>query len=128
MRLFRYVLKLSKKEYKDIEKEKRINIKTDLSPEILKVDIKNNFLIVITDNSLIVGVLMLQKYSEAPLNNGDNYRFDFNNLNTCLVYVNNSVAVIEFGKNKIMGYFRTDYCHPKSISARLFTKLGKLLN
>ena len=58
MRLFRYVWKLSK-EYndkyeitytslqqitvKDIEKKRRINIKTDLSPETLKVDIKNNF-------------------------------------------------------------------------------------
>ena len=111
---------------KDIEKERRINIKTDLSPEILKVDIKNNnFLIVNTDNSLIVGDLTLQKYSEVPWNNGDNCRFDFNNLNTCLVYVNDSVAVIEFGKNEIMGYFRTEYCHPNLISARLFTKAGK---
>ena len=111
---------------KDIEKERRISIKTDLSPEILKVDIKNNnFLIVNTDNSLIVGDLTLQKYSEVPWNNGDNCRFDFNNLNTCLVYVNDSVAVIEFGKNEIMGYFRTEYCHPNLISARLFTKAGK---
>ena len=96
--------------------------------EILKVDIKNNFLIVITDNSLIVGVSILQKYSEAPVNNGDNYRFDFNNLNACLIYVNNSVAVIGFGKNEIMGYFITEYCYPNLISARLFTMLGKLLN
>jgi intraflagellar transport protein 172 len=111
---------------KDIEKERRINIKTDLSPEILKVDIKNNnFLIVNTDNSLIVGDLTLQKYSEVPWNNSDSCRFDFNNLNTCLVYVNDSVAVIEFGKNEIMGYFRTEYCHPNLISARLFNKAGK---
>jgi intraflagellar transport protein 172 len=111
---------------KDIEKERRISIKTDLSPEILKVDIKNNnFLIVNTENSLIVGDLTLQKYSEVPWNNSDSCRFDFNNLNTCLVYVNDSVAVIEFGKNEIMGYFRTEYCHPNLISARLFNKAGK---
>ena len=110
---------------KDIEKERRISIKTDLSPEILKVDIKNNnFLIVNTDNSLIVGDLTLQKYSEVPWNNSDSCRFDFNNLNTCLVYVNDSVAVIEFGKNEIMGYFRTEYCHPNLISARLCNKAG----
>ena len=72
-------------------------------------------MIVNTDNSLIVGDLTLQKYSEVPWNNSDSCRFDFNNLNTCLVYVNDSVAVIEFGKNEIMGYFRTEYCHPNLI-------------
>lgn len=111
---------------KDIEKERRINIKTNLAPEILKVEIKNNnFLIVNTDNSLIVGDLTTQKYSEVPWNNSDSYRFDFNNLNTCLVYVNDEVAVIEFGINEIIGYFKTEYCHPNLISARLFTKANK---
>ena len=111
---------------KDIEKERRINIKTNLAPEILKVEIKNNnFLIINTDNSLIVGDLTTQKYSEVPWNNSDNCRFDFNNLNTCLVYVNDEVAVIEFGNNEIIGYFRTEYCHPNLISARLFNKENK---
>ena len=111
---------------KDIEKERRINIKTNLAPEILKVEIKNNnFLIVNTENSLIVGDLTTQKYSEVSWNNSDNCRFDFNNLNTCLVYVNDEVAVIEFGNNEIIGYFRTEYCHPNLISARLFNKADK---
>jgi len=111
---------------KDIEKERRISIKTNLAPEILKVEIKNNnFLIINTDNSLIVGDLTTQKYSEVPWNNFDSCRFDFNNLNTCLVYVNDEVAVIEFGNNEIIGYFRTEYCHPNLISARLFTKENK---
>ena len=111
---------------KDIEKERRINIKTNLAPEILKVEIKNNnFLIVTTDNSLIVGDLTTQKYSEVPWNNSDSCRFDFNNLNTCLVYVNDEVAVIEFGNNEIIGYFRTEYCHPNLISARLFNKANE---
>ena len=111
---------------KDIEKERRISIKTNLAPEILKVEIKNNnFLIINTDNSLIVGDLTTQKYSEVPWNNPDSCRFDFNNLNTCLVYVNDEVAVIEFGNNEIIGYFRTEYCHPNLISARLFNKGNK---
>ena len=111
---------------KDIEKERRINIKTNLAPEILKVEIKNNnFLVITTDNSLIVGDLTTQKYSEVPWNNSDSCRFDFNNLNTCLVYVNDEVAVIEFGNNEIIGYFRTEYCHPNLISARLFNKGNK---
>ena len=111
---------------KDIEKERRISIKTNLAPEILKVEIKNNnFLIINTDNSLIVGDLTTQKYSEVPWNNADSCRFDFNNLNTCLVYVNDEVAVIEFGNNEIIGYFRTEYCHPNLISARLFNKANK---
>ena len=111
---------------KDIEKERRINIKTNLAPEILKVEIKNNnFLVINTDNSLIVGDLTTQKYSEVPWNNADSCRFDFNNLNTCLVYVNQEVSVIEFGNNEIIGYFRTEYCHPNLISARLFKKPNK---
>ena len=111
---------------KDIEKERRINIKTNLAPEILKVEIKNNnFLVINTDNSLIVGDLTTQKYSEVPWNNSDSCRFDFNNLNTCLVYVNQEVTVIEFGNNEIIGYFRTEYCHPNLISARLFKKPNK---
>ena len=110
---------------KDIEKERRINIKTNLAPEILKVEIQNNnFLVVKTDNSLIVGDLTTQKYSEVPWNNND-CKFDFNNYNTCLVYVNDEVAVIEFGNNEIIGYFRTEYCHTNLISARLFTKGNK---
>jgi adiponectin receptor len=72
---------------KDIEKERRINIKTNLAPEILKVEIKNNnFLVITTDNSLIVGDLTTQKYSEVPWNNSDSCRFDFNNLNLQNVY------------------------------------------
>ena len=113
---------------KDIEKERRINIKTNLAPEILKVEIKNNnFLVINTDNSLIVGDLTTQKYSEVPWNNSDSCRYDFNNFNTCLVYVNDEVAVIEFGNNEIIGYFRTEFCHPNLISARLFTKGNKCI-
>ena len=105
---------------KDIEKGKRLTIKTTLSNEIQKVNIQNNnFIVVNTETSLIVGDITSQKWSEVPWNTNGNEKYDFNNYNTCLVYVNGEIAVIEFGNNEIVGYFRTDFPHPNLISANI---------
>ena len=111
---------------KDIEKNKRMTIKTSLSNEILKVNIQNNnFIIVNTETSLIVGDLTTQKWSEVPWNTNGNEKYDFNNNNTCLVYVNGEIAVIEYGNSEIVGYFRTDFPHPNLISAKISSNKNK---
>lgn len=116
-------ISLSQIMIKDIEKGKRMTIKTHLAPEITKVEVQNNnFITINTESSLIVGDLSTQKWSEVPWNSNGNEKFDFNNVNTCLVYVSGEIAVIEFGNNEIVGYFRTEYCHPNLISAKISSK------
>ena len=119
-------ISLSQVLIKNIENDKRMTIKTTLSPEINKVSIENNnFVIINTKNSLIIGDLTSQKFSEIPWNLSGEEKFDVNNYGICLVYVNGEIAVIEFGNNEIVGYFRTDFSHPNLISAKIEKKKDK---
>ena len=116
-------ISLSQIMIKDTKKGKRMTIKTTLSPEILKVNVQeDNFIIINTENSLIVGDLTLQKISEVSFNSNGTEKFDFNNYNSCLVYSTGEIAVIEFGNNEIIGYFKTDYSHQNLISAKISSK------
>lgn len=107
---------------KDVEKNKRMTIKTNLSNEITHVNIQsNNFIVATTERSVIVGEISTQKWSEVQWNFTGNEKYDFNNSGVCLVYVNGEIAVIEFGNNDIVGYCRTDYSHPNLVSAKITT-------
>ena len=116
-------ISLSQIMVKDTKKGKRMTIKSNLSPEILKVNIQDeNYIIINTEHSLIVGDLSLQKFSEVPFNSTGTEKFDFNNYNSCLVYSTGEIAVIEYGNNEIIGYFKTDYTHQNLISAKISSK------
>ena len=116
-------ISLSQIMVKDTKKGKRMTIKSNLSPEILKVNIQEeNYIIINTEHSLIVGDLSLQKFSEVPFNSTGTEKFDFNNYNSCLVYSTGEIAVIEYGNNEIIGYFKTDYTHQNLISAKISSK------
>lgn len=115
-------MSLSQIMIKDLEKGRRINIKSTLAPEILKVSVQNNnYIVITTESSLIVGDLNTQKWSEVPWHSTGEEKYDFNNCNTCLVYVNGEIAVIEFSNNEIVGYFRTEFSHPNLVSAKVLS-------
>ncbi|MCQ2816330.1 MAG: hypothetical protein MJ252_03590 [archaeon] len=105
---------------KNTETTKRLIIKPRLSDEIIKLNIYlDNFVVMFTKESLLVGDISLEKYSEIPWKKADNEKFDFSNTNVCMIYSSEGLALIEYGSNEILGYCPTEYIHSNLISCRL---------
>jgi intraflagellar transport protein 172 len=105
---------------KNIETNKRLVIKPNLSSEINKINIYlDNYIVMQTKESLILGDLDSEKYSELPWNFNSTEKYDFSNLNVCMIFSSGELTLIEYGNNEIMGYCRTEYIHSNLISVRL---------
>ena len=105
---------------KNLETKKRLIIKPQLSIEITKINIYlDNYVVMFTKESLIVGDLNLEKHSEIQWKKTGQEKFDFSNYNVCMVYNTEGLALIEYGSNEILGYCPTDYIHSNLISCRL---------
>ncbi len=105
---------------KNMETNKRLVIKPSLSSEINKINIYlDNYIVMHTKESLIVGDLDYEKYSELPWNFNNTEKFDFSNPNVCMIFNAGELTLIEYGNNDIMGYCRTEYIHSNLISVRL---------
>ena len=88
--------------------------------EIIKVNILNDrYAIAHTKETLVTGDLQTDKCSEFEWRGGGNERFDMKNQNLCLIFNAGEVSIIEFGRNEILGTFRTEYVNPNLISAKL---------
>lgn len=88
--------------------------------EIIKVNILNDrYAIAHTKDTLVAGDLETKKCSEFEWRGGGNERFDMKNQNLCLIFNAGEVSIIEFGRNEILGTFRTEYINPNLISAKL---------
>ena len=88
--------------------------------EIIKTKILNDrYAIGHTKDTLVIGDLETNRCSEFEWRGGGNERFDMKNQNLCLIFNAGEVSVIEFGRNEILGTFRTEYISPNLISAKL---------
>ncbi len=115
---------------KNIETNKRLVIKPSLSNEIQKINIYlDNYIVMHTKESLIIGDLDFEKSSELPWNFNSTEKFDFSNPNVCMIFNAGELTLVEYGNNEIMGYCRTEYIHSNLISVRLnynnFIGVGK---
>ena len=105
---------------KNLETQKRLVIKPQCSTEITKININlDNYLILNTKESLIIGDIDQEKYSELQWCYSGDEKFDFTNLNVCMVYNSGELTLIEYGNSQILGYCKTEYIHSNLISARL---------
>jgi intraflagellar transport protein 172 len=107
---------------KNTETNKRLVIKSQLSSDILKLNIYlDNYIVMATRESIVLGDLEGEKCSELPWNVTGKEKFDFNNPNVCMIYSSGELALVEYGRNDILGYCRTEYIHSNLISVRLGT-------
>lgn len=105
---------------KNTNTSKRLIIKPKYSTEITKMNIYlDNFVVMFTKESMIVGDITLEKYSEIQWRRGGQEKFDFSNTNVCMIYSIEGLALIEYGSNEILGYCPTEYVHSNLISCRL---------
>ena len=105
---------------KNNQTQKRLVIKPKLSSQILKINIYlDNYVVIFTKESLILGDLNLEKHSEIQWKRTGNEKFDFSNFNICMVYSNEGLALIEYGQNEILSYCPTEYINKDLISCRL---------
>ena len=105
---------------KNLETLKRLVIKPQHSTEITKININSdNYLVLYTKESLIIGDIEQEKYSELQWAPTGEEKFDFTNLNVCMIYNAGELTLIEYGNSQILGYCKTEYIHSNLISARL---------
>ena len=105
---------------KNTSTQKRLVIKPKLSSQITKINIYlDNYVVMFTKESLILGDLNLEKYSEIPWKRTGQEKFDFSNYNICMVFSNEGLALIEYGTNEILSYCPTEYISSNLISCRL---------
>ena len=105
---------------KNLETQRRLVIKPQFSTEITKININlDNYLVLNTKESLIIGDIDQEKYSELQWSPSGEEKFDFTNTNVCMVYNAGELTLIEYGNSQILGYCKTEYIHSNLISARL---------
>ena len=105
---------------KNTTNQKRLVIKPKLSSQIVKINIYlDNYVVMFTKESMILGDLNLEKHSEIPWKRNGQEKFDFSNYNVCMVYSNEGLALIEYGSNEILSYCPTEYVNSNLISCRL---------
>jgi len=105
---------------KNLESGKRLVIKPNLSEEITKINIYlDNYVVMFTKESLVLGDLENEKSSEISWHQSGQEKFDFYNQNVCIVYNQGELILVEYDKNEILGYCRTEYIHSNLISVRL---------
>jgi intraflagellar transport protein 172 len=107
---------------KNIENNKRLVVKIQLSTEIAKMNIFNNNIVFTTKDSLIIGDVDGGKYSEIPWTVSGKEIYDFSNPGMCMIYHTGELVIIEYGKNEIIGCVKADYIHPNVVSARVDIK------
>jgi len=95
-------------------------INSRLSLEITKVNIyKDRYLVASTFESIILGDLITCKVSEVMWRGSGNEKFDFNNLNVCMIFNAGELTLVEYGQNEPLGTCRTEFKKASQISARL---------
>ena len=72
-----------------------------------------------TNDTLVIADIETNKCSEFEWRGGGNEKFDMKNQDLCLIFNAGEVSIVEFGKNDILGTFRTEYVSPNLISAKL---------
>lgn len=105
---------------KNLETSKRLIFKPKHSQEIVGMKIyKDNFIVITTRESIILGDIENEKQSEIVWNINGKEKYDFSNPNVCMIYAAGELTLIEYGNDEILGYCKTEYIHTDLISARL---------
>eukprot|EP00898_Chlorokybus_atmophyticus_P006921 jgi/Chlat1/722/Chrsp104S01301 len=105
----------------------RTLLKSHFGYEITKINVyKDQFVVANTPETLLVGDLETCKLSEVPWrnNSGGRERFFFDTPGAIMVHSAGELAVIEYGRNEIVGGCRTEHVSPFLLSVRLGESRG----
>ena len=111
---------------KNLSSNKRLNFKssTITIPRIEKISIqKDNYIIITTQDKLIIGSINLGLFSEINLILNGNEIFDFNNDKICMIYCQGDVNFIEYGINEVIGTCKSDIDKLNSIIIKSFKQV-----
>ncbi len=105
---------------KTIQSGSRVAIKTELAPEIQRVNVlQDRFIVAHTSQSLLLGDLETGNLSEIAWRGSGKEKFDFSNPGVCMVSNSGELTLIEFGSNEPLGNARTEFVKPSLISVRI---------
>eukprot|EP00906_Rhabdomonas_costata_P036994 RCo051951 len=100
----------------------RILLKSQFGYEVQRLNVyQDRYLVAHTDTTLLLGDLVSCKLSEVPWPNttrGEE-RFIFDNPQVCLVYHAGELAVVEYGRNEVLGVCRTEHISAHLVSVRI---------
>lgn len=105
---------------KNIETKERVNLNLTISTEVEKISVqKDNYSIVTTNKSILIGCVGLGLYSELNWVLSGNEFFDFSKENVCLIYVLDEINIVEFGEHAILGCFKSSFLQKDLVSVRI---------
>lgn len=95
-------------------------IKTDLAPEIQRVNVlQDRYVVAHTNQSLLLGDLETGNLSEIIWRGSGKEKFDFSNPGVCMISNSGELTLVEFGNNEILGNCRTEFIKPNLVSVRI---------
>eukprot|EP01062_Namystynia_karyoxenos_P065890 TRINITY_DN59944_c0_g1_i1.p1 TRINITY_DN59944_c0_g1~~TRINITY_DN59944_c0_g1_i1.p1 ORF type:complete len:1796 (+),score=840.25 TRINITY_DN59944_c0_g1_i1:110-5389(+) len=98
----------------------RIVLKSQFGYKLLRVNIyKDQFLVAHSDQTLLVGALATCKLSEVQWLSEGHEKFVFDNPQVCMIFNAGELALVEYGRNEILGSCRTSHIQPHLISVRI---------
>eukprot|EP01065_Artemidia_motanka_P041067 TRINITY_DN5263_c0_g4_i1.p1 TRINITY_DN5263_c0_g4~~TRINITY_DN5263_c0_g4_i1.p1 ORF type:complete len:1760 (+),score=631.40 TRINITY_DN5263_c0_g4_i1:78-5357(+) len=98
----------------------RIVLKSQFGYKLLRVNIyKDQYLVAHSDQTLLVGALATCKLSEVPWQSEGNEKFVFDSPQVCMIFNAGELALVEYGRNEILGSCRTEHMRPHQISVRI---------
>ncbi|XP_066588134.1 intraflagellar transport protein 172 homolog isoform X2 [Prorops nasuta] len=81
---------------------------------------RDNNIIARTSHTLLVSDIELNLISEIPWENqSGNEKFFFEYPGVCLIFSSGELAIVEYGKNEILGSVRTEAVNPHVVSVRI---------
>ncbi|KAI6232370.1 Intraflagellar transport protein osm-1 [Aphelenchoides besseyi] len=110
---------------RDTESERQCGIRSEKGLNITDIRIMgrtNRNVIAYTPQTLIVADMEVDKFSEIAWDAGGNEKFYFDNEECCMIINAGEISLIEYGRNEIIGWIRTERISPHLISVRLTEK------
>ncbi|KAM3727543.1 Intraflagellar transport protein [Dirofilaria immitis] len=105
----------------DTTSEQRVTIHCSKGLPINQIKIMGHdrYVVAYTTNTLILADMSTGCCSEIEWQSAGNEKFYFDNENICMIINAGEVNLVEYGKNEIIGWIRTELISPHLISVRL---------
>ncbi|CAD5229200.1 unnamed protein product [Bursaphelenchus okinawaensis] len=113
---------------KDVESDRQCAIRSLKGLNINDIRIvgrSNRYIIAYTPSTIILADINTELFSEIVWNSGGNEKFYVDNENVCMIVNAGEISIVEYGKNEIIGWVRTERISPHLISVRIGDKSRK---
>ncbi|KAE9551982.1 hypothetical protein FO519_004806 [Halicephalobus sp. NKZ332] len=113
---------------RDINTDHRCVVRSEKGLSITDIRVMgkgNRYIVAYTSSTLVLVDRETEKSSEIPWESGGNEKFYFDNENVCMIINAGEISFIEYGRNEIAGWIRTERISPHLISVRLNERMKK---